>query len=354
MLDETDAIFGSNGDTEPLRALLNAGNRRGTSVPRCVGPTQALKDFRIFCPKVLAGIGRIPDTVSDRGISVRLERKHKGEQVERFRRREANEHAEPIRTQLAAWGQDAVTDLEAARPQIPGVLHDRAEESWEPLLAIADLAGGAWPDRARQAAAELSGDTDDDEDAVGVRLLRELRETFRTREDDRLPSAELAVELCLIETSPWGDIRGKALDARGLARRLRPFKIHPRTVRLHDGTTPKGYLLDQFQEAFSRHLDDFERHTDATRAGKGFAADPEPPQTSDENTRKPASANGCGDVADKSPGTPSRAFPQLGDDDLPEALLAAVEAGHITQIEALESYNTHKLILLARGPRGDV
>jgi len=240
------------------------------------------------------------------------------------------------------------TDLEAARPEIPGVLNDRAEESWEPLLAIADLAGGAWPARARQAATELSGDAEDDEDAAGVLLLRDIRETFRSREDDRLSSADLASELCLIETSPWGDIRGKALDARRLARRLRPFKIHPRTVRLHDGTTPKGYLLEQFQDAFSRYLDDAERHNATTRMSKGIAADSQPPQSADENMRKPASVNGCGGVADKSAGKPSQPYPLLGDDGYDDALEAAFTAGHVTDGETNEAYQLHKIVRARR------
>jgi Protein of unknown function (DUF3631) len=121
MLDECDAILDrSNGSTEPLRALLNAGNRRGTSVPRCVGPTQKLFDFAIFCPKVLAGIGEIPGTVKDRSIVVRMSRKRPDETVLRFRRREALKIAEPIEQAFASWAQDAVGDLELARPVVPG------------------------------------------------------------------------------------------------------------------------------------------------------------------------------------------------------------------------------------------
>ncbi len=126
-LDEIDAVFNiSNGNTEPLRALLNAGNRRGTAVPRCVGPTQQLVDFNVFCAKALAGIGDLPDTVADRAIIVRLARKRSDEPAQRFRRREALEIAEPIAQSLASWAQDAVAALEAARPEIPAELDDRA------------------------------------------------------------------------------------------------------------------------------------------------------------------------------------------------------------------------------------
>ena len=299
MLDETDAIFDrSNGSTEPLRALLNAGNRRGTFVPRCVGPTQQLVDFSTFCPKVLAGIGQLPDTVADRSIPIRLERKRPDENADRFRRREALEIADPIAQELASWAQDALTDLEAARPTAPGSLNDRAEESWEPLLAIADLAGGDWPDRARQAAVELSGSGKEDDEAIGVWLLRDIHQVFEESGVDKLPSGELAAALCEIETSPWGDIRGKALDARGLARRLKRFNIRPRTIRLDDDTTAKGYPLEVFEDAFHRYLGDFNRHTDTTPMDTGIEADPQASHVTNTNTTQSLYPSRCDGVTD--------------------------------------------------------
>jgi hypothetical protein len=68
LLDEYDTIFGDR-DYEPLRAILNAGNEPGTTVPRCAGANRdQLEDFPIYCPKVLAGIGKLPATVADRSI----------------------------------------------------------------------------------------------------------------------------------------------------------------------------------------------------------------------------------------------------------------------------------------------
>lgn len=255
MLDECDAIFNSkNANTEPLRALLNAGNRRGTSVPRCVGPTQKLVDFAIFCPKALAGIGQLPDTITDRSIVVRMARKRPDELAARFRIREAMPAGKALHDRLAAFAEMSHSELENARPLVPDALDDRAEEAWEPLLAIAELAGGTWIERARAAALTLSGARDGDDQARGVQLLADIRDTFDASGDDRMPSALLASKLCEIETSPWGDLYGKALDARGLARRLKPFDVHPRSIRLATGETPKGYLLDQFEDAFSRYL----------------------------------------------------------------------------------------------------
>lgn len=144
-----DAIFGPKArEHEGLRALLNAGNRRGTRVPRCVGPSQALVDFAIFCAKALAGIGDLPDTVADRSIPIRLKRKAPGEAVERFRRRHAEADAEPLRARVASWAADHLDGLAIAEPVLPLELNDRAADAWEPLLAIADRAGADWPARA--------------------------------------------------------------------------------------------------------------------------------------------------------------------------------------------------------------
>jgi hypothetical protein len=302
LLDEADAIFDkSNGSTEPLRALLNAGNRRGTSVPRCVGPTQELVDFPTFCAKALAGIGQLPDTVRDRSIVLRLERKRPDEQARRFRRREALEIAEPIAQELASWAQAALPDLEAARPDIPEALNDRAEEAWEPLLAIAELAGGAWPERARRAALELSAAGEAEDEALGPWLLRDIRDVFDARGVDRLSSADLAAALNEIETSPWGDIRGRSLDARALARRLRHFGVRPRKVRLDDERTLQGYRLEDFEDAFARYLGTSERNTGTTRMDTGFAADSRTEHVPDRDSRKPAWLSQCSGVPDKNP-----------------------------------------------------
>lgn len=298
LLDEVDAIFnGRNSNTEPLRALLNAGNRRGTCVPRCVGASLNLVDFEVFSAKVLAGIGSLPDTIADRAIPLRLARKRPDEEAERFRFHEVQERADPIHQALASWAQEAVAELTAARPAMPAGLDDRAEEAWEPLFAIAELAGLDWSDRALTAAEALSGDGARDEDALGARLLADIRDVFRSGPLDRVSSVILAATLCENEEAPWGDLRGARLDARGLARRLRPFEIRPRTIRLDDGTTPKGYHLEQFGDAFSRYLGGSKRHNATTRIGSASAASSKRSLLETKNTAGSSGELACGGVA---------------------------------------------------------
>lgn len=256
LLDESDAAFkGSQEYAEALRAVLNSGHRRGGVASLCVksGGDFDLRDFATFCPKAIAGIGRLPDTIADRALTISLKRRAPGEPIERFRRSVADAEANPLRASLTAWAAANMDTLREARPEIPDALDDRAVEGWEPLIAIADLAGGEWPDRARKAALALStGDAREDESS-GVRLLADIRDIFANRATDRLASADLVAALNALEEAPWGDWKGKALDPRGLARLLRPFGIKPTVLRIGTGT-PHGYLLEAFSGDFARYL----------------------------------------------------------------------------------------------------
>jgi hypothetical protein len=257
LLDETDAIFGpkANGNYEGLRALLNAGNRRGTNVPRCVGTSQQLVAFSVFCPKAIAGIGELPDTIADRAIPIRLKRKAKSEHAERFRRRDVEDEAERLYMDSSAWAEHAVPALAEARPQLPDELDDRAQDAWEPLLAIADLIGGDWPERARAAALELSNGAEHEDESHRVRLLADIRAVFDERGVDRLASATLAAALHEIEESPWAEWYGKPITATGVARLLAGFGIKPKVIRVGE-ETPRGYPRDQFGDAWERYLSD--------------------------------------------------------------------------------------------------
>jgi hypothetical protein len=254
-LDEVDTIFGRNKDYEPLRALLNAGNEPDTVVPRCGGANRdQLQEFSVYCPKILAGIDRgLPETVEDRSIMIMMKRRTPGEHVERFRRRDAQLQAEPLQKLLAEWAEPFMDELAAARPDLPDELDDRASDGWEPLIAIADLAGGDWPQRARSAALEISGVKRAEDDSNRVRLLQDIKAAFEEFDSDRLPGKLLRDYLIALEESPWSDWRGKPLTARGLAQLLKPYGIRSKTVR--DGEdTFKGYIADQFEDAWSRYL----------------------------------------------------------------------------------------------------
>ena len=257
LLDEVDPIFGprGNGDYEPLRAILNSGNRRGTTVPRCIvsGKKIELEEFNVFGPKALAGIGKLPDTVADRSIPIRLQRRAVTEHVERFRYRDAKVIARPVREQLGTWAGGAVDDLVGARPELPGAIPDRAADGWEPLLAIADMAGDDWPTKARAAALALHGGDLVDDESLGVRLLSDLRTVFNDASTDRLSTEAIIGALVEMEEAPWGDLRGRPITPRVLARMVRGYKVHSSKIRVGDHTL-QGYLAEAFEDVWNRYL----------------------------------------------------------------------------------------------------
>jgi hypothetical protein len=266
LLDETDTLFcnGKDDRAESLRALLNAGFERKATVPRCVGQGSsfAVQHFAVFCAKAFAGIGSLPDTIRDRCILVRLVRKSRNESVERFRKREAEATAAPISGALEAWAKctENIAALRASRPSIPDELSDRQADICEPLLAIADLAGGEWPSRGRNALVLLCTSEAED-DSRGVKLLSAIRDEFVDADVNRLATKELLDRLVDQETdAPWagwwendlrnGNTRGPAAK---LAQLLKPFGIHARGIRLDNGTTPRGYMRQDFEDAWRRY-----------------------------------------------------------------------------------------------------
>ncbi|MDO8532659.1 MAG: DUF3631 domain-containing protein [Dehalococcoidia bacterium] len=254
LLDESDAAFASDKEyAEALRGVLNTGHRRGGVASLCVGVGAGLTfhDFPTFCPKAIAGIGKLPDTVADRAILIVLKRRTASEPVERFRRRDVLPEADALKEHVAAWAA-SLTNLRDARPSLPPELDDRAQDCWEPLLALADAAGGDWPRRARQAALALSGAGEREDASLGVRLLGDIKGLFNAQGVERLPSVEIVRGLLAIEESPWADLDRRPLDASKLARLLKPFGITPKTLRA-EKVTFKGYERAVFAEAWERY-----------------------------------------------------------------------------------------------------
>jgi hypothetical protein len=257
LLDESDAAFGGNKEyAETLRGILNTGHRRGGSASCCTGQgaTISYRNFSTFCPKAIAGIGKLPETVADRAFPIRLKRAAPSEVVERFRLRDVGAEATALREDVEAWGLTIADRLSEARPELPDALSDRQQDGAEPLLAIAGMAGGEWPQVTRRALVELCAEAQAADDSTGKLLLADIRQVFEHGGVNRLPSAELASQLAEIETSPWGEwSQGRPLTTTKLARLLRPFAIFPHSIRVDD-KTPKGYEREDFQDAFRRYL----------------------------------------------------------------------------------------------------
>ncbi len=252
ILDELDAVFRDRSDKfEEVRAVINAGHRRGATVPRSVpGPknTWRVQHFPVFGPRALSGIGKLPDTISDRSIPIRMLKRKRSEPIEKFRGVRAAREAEPIYRAIEA----AITAAPPAREaSVPDELADRTSDAWEPLFAIADVAGGDWPGRARRAARILHADHADD-DSRGLRLLADVRIVFDRLEVDRLATATLIDGLKADEESPWVDDH-KPLTPERLARYLRPFEIRSTQMKIA-GVKVRGFLRGSFADSWARYL----------------------------------------------------------------------------------------------------
>ena len=254
LLDETDAAFKSGREyAEALRGILNTGFRAGGSHSVCVGQGANIsyQDLETYCPKAIAGIGRLPGTVADRSVDIQMKRKTRAEKVERFRRKRAKPDADVLREALARWAETtACCDLDAPLPE---ELNDRAQDIWEVMFQIAEEAGDEWSGRARAAALGLAVGIEED-DSLGIVLLTDIRRVFDEKDIDRLSSKVLAETLIEMEESPWGDIDGRSLDARKLASLLKPYGIGPDVHRMGaEKKTTKGYRRSDFEDAWSRY-----------------------------------------------------------------------------------------------------
>ncbi len=258
LLDEADTVFGSKakGD-EDLRGLLNSGHRRGATYMRMVGEGTKMeaKAFSTFSAVALAGIGDLPETVMQRSVVVRMRRRAPHEHVEPFRRRQHVPMLDELRERISSWSQWHFHRIMDRWPEMPEGVTDRPADVWEPLLAIADEAGGHWPATARRACLELlRAAQTTDSGSLGVRLLTDLRTVWEAEGDpDGMHTDTILERLTKLDESPWADLRGKPLDNRGLARRLRQYGAEPRSVRTGE-TTRKGYRREDLHDAWTRYL----------------------------------------------------------------------------------------------------
>jgi hypothetical protein len=258
LFDEIDTIFGPRAkDNEELRGLLNAGHRRGAVAGRCVvrGKEVFTEELPAYAAVALAGLDDLPETLMTRSVVVRMRRRKQSERRPMpWRARDAD--SEPVvalRERMERWTQSVAPLAGRGWPTMPDGVEDRDADVWEALLAVADLAGGVWPQRARDAAVRMVGKSHQTAPSLGVLLLRDTRQAFEDAGVDKMPTEDLLERLNAMEESPWGDLRGNPLNARGLAWRLSKYSIRPSTVR--DGSrTFKGYVAGWFADSWERYL----------------------------------------------------------------------------------------------------
>jgi Protein of unknown function (DUF3631) len=255
-LDECDAIWkrrNSDESAEALRSIVNAGHRKGATVGRVEmdGKSGKLVRFPVYAPVALAGIGGLPDTILDRSVIVRMRRRAPDEKVEEYRERTTRPEGEGLRVLLADWCASVAEKIGDQWPDMPAGVHDRPADVWEPLLVVADLAGGRWPELARAACVAFVDGSREDVASLGVRLLGDLRDIFG--EHEVVSTETILGKLHALEEAPWGDWYGKPLDSRGLAKLLKPYGICSTKVRIGEASV-RGYRRDDLWDAWSRYL----------------------------------------------------------------------------------------------------
>ena len=219
---------------EPLAALGKAAGR--------------VARYSCWCPKAIAAIGHLHPTLASRCIVVRMQRKRAGEECERLKRLDTTE----LKRKCLRFVAEHEREIAQAEPQIPAGLTNRAADVWEPLLALADLAGGGWPELARDAAVGLTVAAQE-HSPIGS-LLLDILLVFTEMQRERVFSRELVAGLLGCGDRPWAELRrGKQLSEMWLAQRLRPYGIQPRTIRIGEAVG-KGYKEEDFTETFRRYI----------------------------------------------------------------------------------------------------
>jgi len=262
LLDEIDTTFGKDPKLYAgIRGVLDEGHRRGGSVPRMVGEgkNMTFKFFDVFGPKAFAGIGSLPETVASRSIPIRLERKSRSEKVSRFRYGREYAAGEEVRNVLEEWASNVVEVLSNAEPLLPEELSDRQWDLWEPLVAIADLAGFGWGEEARAAAVALHS-TNYTDASSGELLLAHLRDCFNGHE--RMSTEALLRLLVDRDDGPWprwwardvaaGEMRAPASRMAKILRGFDP-ELRPKQFKI-DGEKVRGYEADMFAQTWDRYL----------------------------------------------------------------------------------------------------
>ena len=249
LIDEGDTFLKRK---EELRGILNAGyTRESAYVIRVSNRKQGegrsrLAKFSCWCPKVIAAIGRLPETLADRCIMVTMHRKMEDEQCERLEEFDATE----VRRKCARLVEDQGETIRSWRPEAPRNLSDRALDIWEPLLVLAEMAGGEWPKRAREAAEKLSGGGQ--KASPMVTLLGHIEMLFLAAGCERLFTRTMVK--ALNELDEVRDLReGDTITEVWLSRRLRDYGIMSKTVWIGEESA-KGYCREDFGELFGRYL----------------------------------------------------------------------------------------------------
>jgi putative DNA primase/helicase len=270
IIDEADDLFQRRND---LKHIINRSWTRGTTIPRMVkinGEWQ-IHQFNIFCPKIIGHLilqGKpLPRAVAGRGICIKIWPKRADEHVEKFTHRDDDTFA-TLRRKLLRFANDHAQAIAKIKPTFPAGFNNRPEANWQLLLAIAELAAGAWPKRAREAAKFIASKY---QGSQGTQLFTAFHTMCVARlkagaAEIVIPSEE-AIEFLKDFDPYWAnDYRGSdghpgEITQAKLAALLRGYEITPRTIHPtgRASVTRNGYVILQKGKWNENWLDKFAR-----------------------------------------------------------------------------------------------
>jgi hypothetical protein len=252
LIDEADTFLKMNDE---LRGIVNSGNRRFSAfVIRAVGDDHEPCRFSTWCPKIIALIGNLPDTISDRSIEITMDRKPPNEEVENFDPDEVFAELEPLRRKIRRWTDDNLDKIREANPECPPELRNRTRDKWKILFKIGSVIGEDCLKKILAVSLTFGRSTEDE--SIRIQLLQDIRHCFALKNTDRLSSQDLVNLLVKMEDRPWPEYkRDKDITAAQIARLLKPFGIRPKQIWFEkEGKNRRGYQYDTFDKVFEAYL----------------------------------------------------------------------------------------------------
>jgi len=304
LIDEADTFL---KDNDELRGIINASHRKiSAKVVRTVGDNHEPVEFNTYCPKAIALIGKLPETLEDRAILIKMKRKGPQKSVDKFQFDKVSSDLITLKRKIIRWVADNRDALRKAEPASPDGLSDRAADNWRPLLAVADIAGGEnWPKDAREVAKVLNGAVSEADNSAAIQILGDLKKLFEECNSDRLSSEKICEALGKMEDRPWPEWKkGKPITQRQLAKLLSGFEVSPKTIRISEDETPKGYLKNDLIESFTCYLPPQSATPPQATPSAALRDITDPQQeknVADKKGAKYAETQGCGGVADQNP-----------------------------------------------------
>jgi putative DNA primase/helicase len=204
LLDELDNMLPE--DKSAMLGAMNSGYSRKGRQLRCVGDNNEVRAFRTFAPFVYAMVGKPTGTFDSRTIAIEL-RRATPEKARTLLSLEddgaEDKRLSNIGRKAARWAGENRDELANVRPDM-GALVNRPAMNWRPLYAVAELAGGNWPARARkaaEAASRVHGEQD-----IKAELIVDIRAIMDANSGvEEWPSAALAESLAKLEGRPWAE-----------------------------------------------------------------------------------------------------------------------------------------------------